>query len=97
MFTNNDSVKITNNKRYATRRTLTIQQNDARILRVKHQDCPQGDLPIAFASKTLARTKVVYAQEETETLAIIFGLNRFRQDCYADCGIRSQTDCFCNE
>jgi hypothetical protein len=45
--------------------------------------CLQGSKLTAFASKTLTQAEIGYAQIEKQMLAILFGLNRFRQYCYA--------------
>ncbi|XP_060582493.1 uncharacterized protein K02A2.6-like [Ruditapes philippinarum] len=45
--------------------------------------CLQDGKPIAFASKNLTPTERGYAQIEKETLAILHGLRRFKQYCYA--------------
>lgn len=42
----------------------------------------QDDLPVAYASKALNLTQQAYAQIEKETLAIVFGCERFHQYIY---------------
>ena len=43
----------------------------------------QNDKPIAYASRSLTKTQVHYAQIEKELLSIVFGCERFRQYIYA--------------
>ena len=42
----------------------------------------QGGRPVAYASRSLTDTESMYSNLERETLAIVFGLNRFNQYTY---------------
>lgn len=44
--------------------------------------CLQDGKPVAYASKTLTKSEISYAQIEKETLAILFGCTRFKHYIY---------------
>ena len=46
------------------------------------QQHPQGWFPVAYASRSLAQSEKNYCQLEKETLAIVFGCEKFRQYVY---------------
>jgi len=49
---------------------------------VLSQDTDQGEVPVAYASKTLTDTQKNYSQIEREALFIIYGVTKFRQFLY---------------
>ncbi|KAF6022504.1 hypothetical protein EB796_019178 [Bugula neritina] len=49
---------------------------------VLSQDTDQGEVPVAYASKTLTDTQKNYSQIEREALSIIYGVTKFRQFLY---------------
>ena len=51
----------------------------------------QNNQPVAFASTTLTEIQTRYCQIEKETLAIVFGLESFRQYVYGNC-VTVETD-----
>ncbi|KAK3749625.1 hypothetical protein QZH41_012963, partial [Actinostola sp. cb2023] len=51
----------------------------------------QGGSPIAYASRSLTETECKYAQIEKESLAVVFGCERFHQYIYAK-EVRVETD-----
>lgn len=52
----------------------------------------QGGRPVEFASLTLTDTQARYAHIEKEMLAIVFGVERFRQYIYGRSDVTVYTD-----
>ena len=52
----------------------------------------QGNKPVAYASKALTAAEQRYAQIEKETLAIVFGMDKFKQLVYGRSDVTIETD-----